>query len=226
MKKRRTKVRKKIKLEVVNGKGHRDINTERKRLIAKQEKRERKVMKVEETPSPFANIPQIKKRKYLTAFALCGKIHESERLSGIHHHYHYCWLKEDSDYAEAFEVATQMAANRMEDEIRRRAFDGTNDPVVYQGEISGVWVNEEGQQVTKGTPGAVLVPLTVKKYSDNLAMITIKRLIPEYRDSTPSGPSINISADQMFLSIHQRATESKEIDVTHKIEGPKQDQDK
>ena len=152
-------------------------------------------------PSPFAHIVHLRKRKFLIAFSLTGKINESEKLSRIHHYSHYCWLQNDVDYKKAFEIATLIAANRMEDEIRRRGFEGVNKPLHYKGLKTGH---------------------SIKEFSDNLAMFTVKKLIPEYRDANNS-QSVTINADKMFLEIHARA--SREIDITPgKVEGPKEKQ--
>ncbi len=58
-------------------------------------------------------------------------------------------------------MAEQIAADFMEDEIHRRAFDGFDHPVTYEGRITA----------------------TYKDYSDNLAMFRLKKVRPEYRDS-------------------------------------------
>jgi recombinational DNA repair ATPase RecF len=70
-----------------------------------------------------------------------------------------------------------MAGDLAEDEIRRRAIDGFDHPIIYEGKITGSY----------------------KAYSDNLAMFFLKGLRPDrYRDNqagiTLQGPTqINIT---------------------------------
>ncbi len=67
------------------------------------------------------------------------------------------------------EAAAKVFMGRVEAEINRRAIEGTDKPVIYQGVITD----------------------TYKEYSDNLLMFRAKRLDPEYKDSpqhVPSGP--------------------------------------
>lgn len=69
---------------------------------------------------------------------------------------------------------------RVETEINRRAIEGTDKPVIYQGKITGSY----------------------KEFSDNLLMFRAKRLDPSYRDNyndrsmenTPVVTQINIIA--------------------------------
>jgi hypothetical protein len=98
-------------------------------------------------------------------------------LAGVHPDSHYYWLKTDESYAQAFEQARQMSGDRAEDEVYRRAFEGVDHPIIYEGKITGNY----------------------KAYSDNLAMFFLKGLRPErYRDNqagiTLNGPTqINIT---------------------------------
>jgi hypothetical protein len=62
-----------------------------------------------------------------------------------------------------------MAASKFEDEVYRRAFNGIDKPLVYQGQISK---DKNGETVT------------VKEYSDLLAIFALKGLFPDkYRDN-------------------------------------------
>lgn len=53
----------------------------------------------------FASIKNPKKRKWLAAIAICGRIAESEPLSGVDSRFHYLWKEKDPDYPEAFGAA-------------------------------------------------------------------------------------------------------------------------
>ena len=107
---------------------------------------------------------------------------KSFQAIGMHRDNHYHWLKDEA-YAQAFKTAQLMAGNKFEDEVYRRAFNGIDKPLVYQGQISK---DENGN------------PVTVKEYSDLLAIFALKGLFPDkYRDNQAGisfkGPSqINI----------------------------------
>ena len=109
----------------------------------------------------FTGIINPKKKAFLLAFARSGRVMDSCERAGIHWTTHYHWKKHDKKYLAAFDMAEQMAADFMEDEVHRRAFEGYDHPVTYEGKITA----------------------TYKEYSDNLAMFRLKKIRPEYRDS-------------------------------------------
>ena len=173
----------------------------------------------------FPNITNTRKRKYLIAYAFIGKIRQAARASRVDWTYHYKWLREDEEYKKAFSDAGRVRQDCAEEEIYMHGLEGHDEPVVYQGKISGVWVNKDGQQVTEGTPGAVLVPLTVKKYTPLLAIAWLNANCSEkYRPSNGNASSITLNADKMFIEIAARA--NKEIDITPKqVEEPEKGKD-
>jgi hypothetical protein len=130
-----------------------------------------------DVPQAFGKFRHPQKRGFLRAFCHVGRVTKAAELAGIHSDSHYYWLKNDESYAQAFELARQMSGDRAEDEVYRRAFEGFDHPVIYEGEIT----------------------TTYKAYSDNLAMFFLKGLRPDrYRDNqagiTLQGPTqINIT---------------------------------
>jgi hypothetical protein len=72
----------------------------------------------------------------------------------------YAWRETDLEFAAEWDRAVELATEDLEKEARRRAYDGVQEPVFYQGEICG----------------------HVQKFSDTLLMFTIKARKPEYRD--------------------------------------------
>jgi hypothetical protein len=115
----------------------------------------------EERKQLFKGIIHIKKRKILAAFCRSGRVLKPCEEAGIHYTLHYHWKRHDKKYAAAFLMAEQIAADFMEDEIHRRAFDGFDHPVTYEGKITD----------------------TYKACADNLAMFRLKKVRPEYRDN-------------------------------------------
>lgn len=72
----------------------------------------------------------------------------------------YRWRAEDPSFAAEWDRAVELATEDLEEEARRRAFEGFDEPVFYQGEVCG----------------------HIRKYSDSLLMFAIKARKPEYRD--------------------------------------------
>lgn len=104
---------------------------------------------------------QIKKDAFLAAYAECGNVTVAAEQAGICRTQHYAWMKDDPAYAEQFATAEDMAVDRLEQEARRRAVGGVDEPVFYQGTVVGY----------------------IKKYSDTLLIFLLKGLRPEkYRD--------------------------------------------
>jgi hypothetical protein len=78
------------------------------------------------------------------------------------------------------------------DEVRRWAYEGVDEPVIYQGQLQVYWADAEGRPAKEGIDGARFIPLTVKWYSDNLLMFLVKARRPEFRDKGTvelSGPA-------------------------------------
>ena len=90
----------------------------------------------------------------------------------------------DADFAAAVEDALEQAYDEMEAECRRRAFAGIEEPVVYQGQLTPIFArNPDGSVVVDPETGVPQVErdadgnpkfLTLKKYSDSMAMFLMK----------------------------------------------------
>lgn len=90
----------------------------------------------------------------------------------------------DADFAAAVDDSLEQAYDYLEAECRRRAFEGVEEPVVYQGQLTPVFErNPDGTvrtdldtglpvQATNqdGTPKF----LAIRKYSDSMAMFLMK----------------------------------------------------
>ena len=124
------------------------------------------------------------KKAFLLAYADSANVTVAATAAKVGRRTHYDWLENDAEYAAAFKAAGEDAADLLELEARRRAAEGVDEPVIHQGQMMGVWVNAKGQQVAKDTPGARMIPLTVKRYSDTLLIFLLKGARPEkYRDN-------------------------------------------
>jgi hypothetical protein len=77
----------------------------------------------------------------------------------------YAWRREDAAFAAAWDAASGIASDLLEEEADRRGRDGYDEPVFYRGEESGAR----------------------RKYSDGLLLARLKALKPEhYREGVPS----------------------------------------
>ena len=102
-----------------------------------------------------------KKKAFLSAYKECATVTHAALAAKISRRNHYRWLETDQNYRLAFEEARTEACEAMISEARRRAVEGVEEPVYYQGKVVG----------------------TVQTYSDNLLMFLIKGAMPEkYRE--------------------------------------------
>lgn len=76
---------------------------------------------------------QRKKAAFLAAFAECGTITRAAEAAKIERHTHSRWVEADPEYAKAFSAASEQAADRLEEEARRRAHDGLLRMKFHQG---------------------------------------------------------------------------------------------
>ena len=125
---------------------------------------------------------------FLTEYELCANIVTAAYRSGIDRKLVYYWQEHDESFSMAFNMADKAANAHIEAEIRRRAIDGVEEPVISQGQPVYEYepiLDEEGKQRydSKGKPmykrGRML---TIRKYSDTLLIFYAKRRMPEYRE--------------------------------------------
>lgn len=101
------------------------------------------------------------KARFLADFALCGNVLRSAVAAGCGRRTVYDWRREDSKFAALYDEAHEDALDRLEEEGRRRAYEGVLEPVV-----------SAGQLVTH-----------VRKYSDTLLITLLKGKRPDtFRD--------------------------------------------
>lgn len=108
---------------------------------------------------------------------------ESCRVVGVSYSAMQALKLKDGDFQAAVDEAMEEATDWHEAEMRRRAFTGNDEPVIYQGQPTPVFerdgngkirVDEDGNAIqavdANGNPRFV----TVRKYSDSLAMFLMK----------------------------------------------------
>jgi hypothetical protein len=111
-------------------------------------------------PSTHFEFPEIRHRKqraFLTAYSETGVMTDAAVIAGCDRRSHYHWLRTDPVYAAAFERAKDLAADVIEGEVRRRAIEGVEEGVWYQGKRVG----------------------TERRYSDRLLELMIRAKKPQ-----------------------------------------------
>jgi hypothetical protein len=94
---------------------------------------------------------------FLAALRETGQVTRSCELSDISRNTVYTHRREEPEFAIEWDKALEDAAGTLEDEAWRRARDGVNKPIVYQGMVMG----------------------TQKEYSDTLLMFMLKGIKPD-----------------------------------------------
>jgi hypothetical protein len=78
-----------------------------------------------------------RQRALLEAYVETGQVVSACKAARVCRSDHYKWMKTDRAYAEAFELADEMSADLLEDEVLKRAKDGVVEAVFYQGKPVG-----------------------------------------------------------------------------------------
>ena len=104
---------------------------------------------------------RLRQERFLIAFSQVGTVLHAAKIAEIDRKQHSRWLKDDPEYAARFAQAEIEAIEHLEREARRRAMEGTDEPIYWRGEKID----------------------TVKKYSDVLLIFLLKAARPErYRE--------------------------------------------
>ena len=123
---------------------------------------------------------ELARKGFLEALKRTGLVTEACEIVGIARRTPYDWSQRSEQFAEAMDAARadgeKMLLDEVRKEVRRRGIEGWDDPVVYQGKISK----------TKDLKTGEMVPLTVRKWSDNLLMFWGKYLDARFRDNFPA----------------------------------------
>ncbi len=117
-----------------------------------------------------------KKQQFLERLAATGNVTGCAEAFGLARPTLYRHRKEDSEFAESWDEAIELAVEVLEDEARRRGVEGVEEPVFYKGEICG----------------------TVRKYSDTLLIVLLKAHRPEkYRELVDHRHSGNVTLQHL-----------------------------
>lgn len=103
-----------------------------------------------------------KRAQFLALLAECGNVTRAAEEAELSRVYLYQAKREDESFAAEWEEAARVGAARLEDEARKRAVEGWEEPVWHKGEMCG----------------------TVRKFSDTLLICLLKAHHPDkYREN-------------------------------------------
>ena len=131
--------------------------------------------------------------RFLDALKMTGEVTEACQLADIGRRTPYSWASKSKSFAmkmsEARGIGERVLLDEVRREIRRRGLEGHEEPVIYGGKVSMIKDPETGE----------MVPLKVRRYSDNLLMFYAKRLDPDFRDNAPVSLTSGVPASINFF---------------------------
>jgi hypothetical protein len=102
-----------------------------------------------------------KVERFLSALREGRSVSAAAADAGVSYRLAYYWRAKDAEFAKAWQEALEEGTDRLEDEARRRAVEGTTKPIYHRGERVG----------------------EVQVYSDALLMLLLRARRPDkYRD--------------------------------------------
>lgn len=152
-----------------------------------------------------------KEHAFLAVLAETGNVTKSAAAIGCGRSAVYEWYRNDPDFAARWDRAIKVAVLGMEDEVKRRAFEGVQEPLTHQGQFTYEYERDENGAVIfdeiavereviskrgKETKTEIIRQprlkidhngqpriATVTKYSDTLAIFLLKAHDPKYREN-------------------------------------------
>jgi hypothetical protein len=112
-------------------------------------------------------LTQARRERFLKSLADTGNVTAAVAVVGTSRTRVYELRKTDPTFAAAWEEAEEIAADALEAEARRRAVEGTQEPLVSAGRI----VRDDNGQ-----------PIAIRRYSDNLLLALLKAHRPPRRE--------------------------------------------
>ncbi len=121
-------------------------------------------------------------KRFLEALADTGSVSTAAAVAGTSRTRVYELRRADPTFASAWQEAEDIAADRLEDEARRRALEGVPELLVSAGKLVR---DDQGQ------------PITVRRYSDNLLLALLRAHRPPRRERSVRFqlPALHSAAD-------------------------------
>ena len=157
---------------------------------------------------------------FLTALAETGIVKRALEIAGVSLSEAYELRRADKGFKASWDLALTTGHEVLEDEVKRRAFEGVEEPIVYQGQLTPVWERDTDGEILMTQPedGSDPKPiqarnrdgslkwLTVKKYSDSLAALVMKARVPAYRDKQELNVTGQLTVAQAILAGRKRSS--------------------
>lgn len=157
--------------------------------------------------------------------AQTGIVGRAADAAGIKRDVVYRWRKDHPEFATAWDAALEVGLTALEDEVKRRGFEGVEKPITHQGQLTPVWeygpdgrpIMDEVLDDSAGEPVYVKRPrqarnpdgslkwLTVREFSDSLAKFVLERRMKDYQLTENLNLSGNISIGQALAAARRRS---------------------
>lgn len=121
-----------------------------------------------------------KKEVFIENYALHGVVTVACAAASISRSCYYQWCENDEDFAIACEDARECAVDLAEFELRNRAVDGVEEPVLFKGEP--VWRRDPVTADVLLDDDFNPIPFTINRRSDRLLEVYMKANRNQYRD--------------------------------------------
>lgn len=170
------------------------------------------------TLKPPAETPEAKAAFCETLANTCH-VGKAAAAAGVTRNTCYVWRRRDPEFAAAWDLAEQVGVSAMEDEAKRRAFEGVEEPLTYQGSFSYLYetrLDAEGDVIRDLIDGKpTMFPVldengnhriaTVKKYSDSLVGLLLKGHAPDkYAERSKVDVKGDVTIAQALLAARKR----------------------
>lgn len=170
------------------------------------------------------------RRAFLEALSDTGIVTRACQAVGVSNTLAYAWRKADKEFEAAWDLALAVGIDKLEDHVKVRGFEGYDEPVVYQGSLTPVWEydeqgevktairydadgevrrdaagNETRYPVQARNPDGSLKWLTVKKFSDSLAIRVLMARLPAYKDKSDLNVTGNLNMAEAIVAARKRS---------------------
>jgi hypothetical protein len=120
------------------------------------------------------------KDRFLAELSKYGNVTQAARVVNVSRPVLYKHKRDEEDFRVEWESAARIGALALEDEARRRAYEGWEDPVFHKGEQCG----------------------TVRKFSDTLLLRLLQAHHPDkYADRSKVQAEVNVSLSELVKDL-------------------------
>mgnify|MGYP003584922889 CR=1 FL=1 len=126
--------------------------------------------------------------EFLAALSTYGNVTRAAEIAGLDRTALYNKRKGDAAFSRAWDEAEALGSAALEDEARRRAYEGWEEPVWHKGKECG----------------------SVRKFSDTLLIVLLKAHMPErYRENI----KIDLNSRVAAMSLEEKIAEAQRMAV-------------